>query len=273
MHEPLTRWLMFAPLWLIAALMLACLAAAIVLGWYLRRRAPDAERDSDQEGYIVAAVTSLVGLLVGFTFSMAIDRFDSRRVGVLDEANAIEAVYLKAQLLEEPHRARVSRLLTDYVDNRIALAETRPGAERDVLQQQSDQLVTRLWAATMAAFPTIRSMDFSSSFIDGMTNVAESDAARRAARRAHVPAQVYGVLFLYQVAAAVVLGYALTGRHGRMISAALLLLFALSLVLIIELDRPSTGRIKEPQDAMLQLQASLRDRPPQAFDRLVPGQR
>jgi hypothetical protein len=66
-------------------------------------------------------------------------------------------------------------------------------------------------------------------------------------------------LIVYQFAAAGVFGYVLSGRRGREIAAFLLLLFAMSMVLVIEIDRPVTGQINESQDAMIQLQATLRE--------------
>jgi hypothetical protein len=122
-------WLNNGPLLMIGAVLLGamCLAAgAGVLLQPLGRPRKDDESGSGQEGYIVSAVLGLLALLLGFTFSMAADRFDARRLLVLDEANAIGTAYLRAQLLPEPHRTRTSELLVRYTDNRIALAKAKP---------------------------------------------------------------------------------------------------------------------------------------------------
>jgi hypothetical protein len=132
---------------------------------------------------------------------------------------------------------------------------------------KSNRLITDLWTATVAAFPSIRPYDFSSSFIETMNNLIDMDAARKTARRAHVPPQVFFLLFFYQFITAAVLGYVLSGRRGRHTAAFLLLLFALSIILVIDIDRPTTGSILEPQEAMYDLQATLHAQPPQIFDR------
>lgn len=265
MLGPFGRWLIFAPLWLVSAVLVAALIVAAVLGWKLRHRQQDENAASDQEGYILTAVSGLLALLIGFTFSLAIDRFDERRDAVLQEAQAIQSAYLKAQVLDEPHRTQMSRLLVDYTDNKIALGKAEPGKEQLMLLAKNEQFLTDLWAETLAAFPTIKSLDFSSSFVDTMNSLEEVDAARKEGRRAHVPMQVYAILFVYEIVAAAVFGYVMTGRRGREIAAFLLLLFAMSMILVIDLDRPSTGRIKESQDAMVALSASLHARPPSAF--------
>lgn len=125
-------------------------------------------------------------------------------------------------------------------------------------------------AETLAAFPTIKSLDFSSSYVDTMDNLLEVDAARKEGRRAHVLSQVYAILFIYEIVAAGVFGYVMTGSRGREVAAFLLLLFAMSMILVIDLDRPSTDRIKESQQAMIALGASLHARPPAAFGNVHP---
>jgi hypothetical protein len=268
---PFSNWLINAPLWLVALALVISLIVFAMLGWWLRQRVASAHIPNgigaDQEGYVLGAVSGLLALLIGFTFSMAIDRFDTRRGRVLEEANAIEATYLKAQLLGEPYRTNFSRLLTEYVDNKILLGEAKPGRRQDVLLANSERIKTELWGQTIAVFPSIKGLDFSSSFVDTVSGVMEMDAARKAGRRAHVPGQVYAILFVYLVVAAGVFGYVLTGRRGREVAAFLLLLFAMSMILVIEIDRPVTGRINESQDAMIQLKETLRERPPQIFAR------
>src|SRR5262249_40310966 len=144
-----------------ATLLLAmCVTAGLGIMLQVRIGRGQAEADkgsSDgQEGYIVSAVLGLLALLLGFTFSLSVDRFDTRRHLVLEEANAIGTVYLRAQLLPEPHRSRTSNLLIRYTDNRIALAETAPGQVQDRLLANSDALLTDLWSATAAAYDELK---------------------------------------------------------------------------------------------------------------------
>jgi hypothetical protein len=272
----LGQWLATAPLWLVASAMFGSMIVAALLGWRLRNRrigkgalATDAAYVDGQEGYIVSSVMGLLALLMGFTFSMAIDRYDTRRERVLLEANAIGTTYLRAQLLEEPHRARLSGLLVDYVDTRLVLASSADPVEQGALLAASNQQVTDLWTATVAAWPTMKGLDFSSSFLESMNQLTEMDAARQASRSAHVPGQVFMLLFVYQITAAGVMGFVLSGSRGRQIAVALLVLFGMSLLLVIDIDRPVGGGISESQGPMLQLQATLKARPPEVFDRFA----
>ena len=98
------------PIWILGLVLLAALLAAARLGRATRHRHADA-KDDHGEGYSVSAILGLLALLTGFTFSLAIERFESRREMVLEHANAIGTAYLRIQLLPEPHRARLSGLI------------------------------------------------------------------------------------------------------------------------------------------------------------------
>jgi hypothetical protein len=275
MNTLLAEWLFLTPVWSIGVILFIGMAAAGWLGSWLRKRRdrthpkPEGSKDKEdsQEGLIVSAVMGLLALLVGFTFSLSLDRFDNRRVGVLDEANAIGTTYLRTQMVDAPYRARISQLLSDYTDNRLALSQEKVGSRAEALMTRNDQLVTQLWTATRAAWPTMKGLDFSSAYLDSMNHMIDMDATRRAARRAHVPAEVFLLLFIYQFVAAGVLGYVLVGARGRQSGAFLFSLFGLSLLLVIDLDRPVDGGVTVSQQPMLDVRDMIRANPPAAYDR------
>jgi hypothetical protein len=269
----LETWFSQAALWEVGVVILGSMLAVATAGYFLRRwrdaRSPeqDDEKEGGQEGYLVSSVLGLFALLLGFTFSLAVDRFDTRRLLVLEEANAIGTTYLRSQLLEAPHRERLSRLLVAYADNRLALGRAKAPIAAELIAE-NDRLVTNLWQATVAAFPTIRDYDFSSSFLESMNNVIDLDAARKVARRAHVPFTVFLALGVYGAVSAGVLGYVLLGIRGRIAAALLLALFAMAFLLIIDIDRPNLGTIRESQEPMERLYASLKAQPPAVFDQV-----
>jgi hypothetical protein len=243
----------------------ACALAGAFFGRLLwlrsSRRSESSETDASsdtQEGYVVSAVLGLLALMLGFTLALAVDRFDTRRGLVLAEANAIETTYLRAQLLAEPHRARLSQLLVAYTDTRIALAGA---SRREVppLLAQNDRLLTDLWTATSAAFATVAQLDFSTSLLESANQVINLDIARKASRLAHVPAAILIMLSVYIVATAGVLGYVLKGVRGQFAGAFLITLLTLLLVVIIDLERPTAGGIRESQVPMQLLQTSLKN--------------
>src|SRR5205085_6832202 len=107
------------------ALMLLTAAGGQLLRRRQDRRAKRAERESEpsiaQEGYLLGGVLGLLALMLAFTFGMALNRYEARRQLVTQEANAIGTAYLRAQLLDEPYRGSLSKLLVVYTENRIRL--------------------------------------------------------------------------------------------------------------------------------------------------------
>jgi hypothetical protein len=275
MNNTLSGALDGTPLWVVGIGLVLSMGIAATLGWLVRRRVEGAasgdEKASGQDGYIVSGVLGLLALLLGFTFSLAIERFEGRRALVLEEANDIGTTYLRAQILPSPHRERISNLLVVYTNNRIALGTEGPGAQRDTLAHQNDQLLTDLWAETVAVMPAIRDYEYSGAFVEAMNAVIDMDTARKVARGLHVPTEVFVLLLIYQIISAGVLGFVLYGRHGIALATMLCLLFTLSLLLIMDVDRPTSGGVTESQKPMLLLRDSLASQPPEVFNRTIEG--
>jgi hypothetical protein len=135
-------------------------------------------------------------------------------------------------------------LLLRYLDNRIVLAKAPPGRTQQELLVINDRLIIDLEAATAAAFDSIKGLDWSSTYLDAFNRVTELDVSRKIVRTARVPAEVFGVLFVYS-------------RDGRFAAASLLMLFTVALVLIIDIDRPTGRGVFESQRAMEMLQKKL----------------
>jgi protein-S-isoprenylcysteine O-methyltransferase Ste14 len=270
MLSSFSDWLALAPLWVIGLVIFGGLIGAALIAGVLRRRRQArkiSNAEQGEESITVSAVTGLLALLIAFTFSIALERFDTRRTNVLREANAIGTTYLRAQLLDEPHRTRVSNLLVTYTDTRITLATGHPGPEQRERLKTSDKLITDLWSATVAAFPSIRSSSFAQSFLQTMNELIDMDASRKAGRDAHVPGAVFFALFIYQFVAAGVISFVVDGKTSRRTAWILFALLGLLLLLIIDIDRPTSGGITESQEPMLQLQSFLKQQPPGSFDR------
>lgn len=267
------------PIWLLGLMLFLATFAAAMVGSLLARqdRLPDrwGQLSEAQIGYVLSAVYALLGLLVGFTFSVAVERYHHRRELMVQDANAIEQLYLRAQLLDEPHRSRFSDLMVRYAENHIALAQVdRRDADATKLVAEDNALLRDLWTATVPAFQSIRGIDFSSSFVDSVSQVIWTDAERKASREAQIPRTVIWMLFFYSIVAALLLGGVMKSRKGEIVSVALLGLSTLALMLVTDINRPVGGTIREPQGPMIRMLARLKANPPAVYQRLAakPGQ-
>lgn len=225
------------------------------------------DRDEDVNGAIIPAVLGLLALLLGFTFALAVDRFETRRALVLEEANAIGTAYLQAQILPQPHRERVSALLVRYTDNRVVLARADTPETRRARLLANDKTVNEIWAATLAGFDSIKGLDMSSAFVSSINAVIDLDTSRKTGRMAHVPEEVFWVLIVYVLVAAALIGYIIRTRSSFYLACVMHVLIVMSLMLIIDIDRPAVGGIRESQYPMELLSESMHAEPRPAYDR------
>ena len=252
---------------ILASLLLAALVGHAIRRWEIRRaRRRDEQVEHSQESYLVGSMLGLLALLLAFSFSMALDRYEERRHLVIQEANAIGTSYLRAQLLDEPHRTRLSQLLVQYTDNRIALANSQPDQNAKLIAG-NDLLLTEIWAGVTAARESALAHGISTPLLMTFNEVIDLDTERKVARQVRVPAPVLLLLYGFLILTALLLGYVLEDRRGRIGAAALFVLLSLYVGIIADLSRPASGSIRESQEPMLMLQASLKAQPPAVFDR------
>ena len=269
------EWLRAAPIWLLGLLLLVAASLFASAGaWFARwvsTRARAWQLSETQQGYVVTSAYALLGLLIGFTFSFAVERYQVRAQLVVQDAKAIDTFYLETQLLPEPHRSKLSGLLLQYAETHLEIGQThRRDARASELLARDDLLLRQLWTAVIPAFESVRSIDFSSVFVDSAVELSNVDLERRALRRAIIPTTVIVVLVFYSLVAAAVLGAVMRTRNQHQVSVPLLLLYILALMLITDLNRPVDGTIHEPQAAMSQVVAELKANPPSIYQQPLP---
>ncbi len=64
---------------------------------------------------------AILGLLLAFTFSMALGMHDHRRLMVVQESNAIGDFFTSASILKDPYRSALQSLIRTYTTTRYAL--------------------------------------------------------------------------------------------------------------------------------------------------------
>lgn len=259
---------------LAVAIFLAMLVASL-LGYGARRlelhvTGGREAAEHSQESYLVGGMLGIMALLLAFSFSIALERFDERRHLVVQEANAIGTSYLRAQMLDEPHRGRLSSLLVAYTDNRIRLANIPPDQQTAQLAI-NDKLLTDIWSAVVASRDSALAHGISVPLLNTFNEVIDLDTERKISRTVRMPQEVLELLLGFLFVTAAVLGYVLVERSGKIGAVVLFGLLSLYVGIIADLNRPTSGNIREAQDAMLMLQASLKTQPPHAFDHYLSG--
>jgi len=173
-------------LWTIFLVGLAAILAAVEIGYWLGSLARN--KGKDDVSSLEGAVIGLLALIIGFTFAMALTRFEARRDAVLVEANAIGTTALRARLLPEPHRKEILGLLREYVKTRLEIAQ-RPATRADFAAaiERSNALQEKLWQHAMEIAAADNSMVPTGLFIQTLNEMIDDQAKRLAAVRNHVP--------------------------------------------------------------------------------------
>lgn len=138
---------------LLLVLFAAILAGASEAGFRLGRRAESrsTENAKSKLGVVAGGILALLGLLLGFTMSMAVTRFEARKQLVLDEANAIGTSYLRTRLLPAPESTEIANLLREYVAVRIRYADAVEDSDRlRATREQAAHLQNEFWTRAVA---------------------------------------------------------------------------------------------------------------------------
>jgi hypothetical protein len=224
-----------------------------------RRRARGDEQTRSQTTTIQGAVLGLLGLLLGFTFAMAVSRFDNRKQLMVDEANALGTASLRAQLL--PDQAKeVITLLQRYVDVRLEMTRADPASpSMNELTQRMTQLQDLLWAQAVTATRKDQRAVSTGLFVQSLNDVIDIAGKRDAALENHVPESVVLVLGFFAVLCVGVVGYECGLAGGRPVFpiVALSVLIAVVVLLIVDLDRPRRGLIRVSEQSLLGVKQTL----------------
>lgn len=216
-------------------------------------------RDDEREdfGVIQAASLTLLGLIIGFSFSMAIGRYDQRKNYEEEEANAIGTEYFRADLLPAADAGRVRAQLRSYLKQRILFYETRNARELQQIDKSTAQLQAELWAACLAS-ATAQPTALTALAISGMNDVLNSQGYTLAAWRNRIPTAAWILLEAIAICCSLLIGYG--ARHAEVKGIVFLILpilVSLSFCLIADIDSPRGGVIRVRPQNLATLSQSL----------------
>jgi hypothetical protein len=240
----------------------AILAAASEVGFRLGRNAESrtTEKTKSQLGAIEGGILGVLALLLGFTMSMAVTRFEVRKQLVLEEANAIGTSYLRTQLLPAPEGTEIANLLREYVIVRLQYADVGDDLDRlQATREQAERLQNEFWTRAVAYGQKDPSPVKAGLLLQSLNDVIDLESARWMAFHNHVPPRVIYVNYIVALFAAILVGYAF-GREGRrqvFSTSVLVLAITVVLAVIVDLDQPRQGFIKVSQQPLVDLQHQL----------------
>jgi len=219
-------------------------------------RTKDSETATDL-GIIQTATLTLLALIIGFTFSMAINRHDQREVLEEAEANAIGTEYLRADLLPSTSALAIKALLVRYLDQRILFYTEQNQASLKEISKRTDGFENALWKEVL---PAARSQPhvMTALAVSGMNDVLNAQGYTQAAWWNRIPYTAWGLMGAIAICANLLVGFgARNFKHNIGLFMIFPLVISVSFFLIADIDSPRGGVIKIEPRNLIQLKNTL----------------
>ncbi|MGA9867774.1 MAG: hypothetical protein WBQ75_15205 [Acetobacteraceae bacterium] len=254
----MNNWLVNQDEWLVYALTIMVLLGAVEGGVLLARyRHRHGLRESEQFLSVLAAPSiGLLALMVGFTFSLALTRFEARKAAVLDEANAIGTAALRGRMLADPYRDAVGPMFKEYARLRVVGRGWRiDSAENVAAMRRSLTIQDALWDQAVAAAKADPRQVPTGLFVQSLNDMIDMSETRLTAARNHVPGIVF---FMLEGIAVVGLGFtgygaAQAATQHRIAMLVMAVMIASVITLVFDLDSPQNGLITVSQQPLMDL--------------------
>jgi hypothetical protein len=241
---------------------------ALVVLWLSTRlgalasRAQLAQHSREDLGVVLTSTLALLGLIIGFSFSMAVGRYDQRKNFEEAEANAIGTEYVRLDLLSSADAAKVRPLLSEYLDQRILFYSSRDKSEIARINIRISRLQEQLWAAVLPASRESHT-PIIALVVAGMNDVLNSQGYTQAAWLNRIPPGAWILMVSIAIAGTLLMGYG--ARNGPAEGRLLLVLpcvLSITFLLIADIDCPNGGLIRVRPQNLLLLAESLHAHPP-----------
>jgi hypothetical protein len=244
-------------LWLVGTIVFLALCLGREIGhWLRRRRQQDGKVASKtDDGFTMTSVLGLLALLMGFTFSLSMQRYDQRRELVVKEANAIGTAWVWIQMLDADQRSALSAEFRRYVDTRVRFGLANTPSEESRLYRETEQRQQYVWDSLRNSIAPIRNTPIGVSLVNALDTAMDLATDRMAGREARIPQRVLWLMLVYAMISAAMVGYE-KGRY-RSGTSMFFILLTLATVLILDLDRPRSGAVQVSQQAMLDVQRTV----------------
>lgn len=253
------------PLGVMFALMVLIALLAIEFGFFFGKRSKKkfGNESTQPIATVVGAVLAMMAFVIALTFGSATNRFDARKVALLDDVTAIQTAYLRANLIDEPYRTTVKSLLRDYVQARVGIvyAYGQPNMLQ-LVQRRAEALQVLMWShARDLVEDGNKNSRVHLLFITSLNDVFNLHTKRVVLGAYYkIPSFVWIALIFASGVAMVAVGFQFGMSRNRRVHTAnisLAITFALVMLLAFDLDRAGEGLVAVNQQPMIDLYQSL----------------
>lgn len=240
---------------LISLVSLLLLFLSVQLGILAGRKFRPADEVKQDLSTVISATLTLLALIIGFSFSMAVSRYDQRKNYEEEEANAIGTEYVRADLLPAEDAAKIRSLLVPYLDQRMRFYTTHDVTKLDEINGKTAKLQAQMWFIVQqdaAAHPT----PTVALAVAGMNDVLNRQGYTQAAWWNRIPVGAWSLMLALAVCCCALIGYDSNYRGGALVTV-LPFILAIAFFLIADIDSPRRGVIRVAPQNLISLSDSL----------------
>jgi hypothetical protein len=246
---------------LVALLVFVLVLGAGLAGAWIACRFLVTESASPSFGAVQGAAFGILGLLLAFSFSVGLTRYDARREVVVREANAIKTLWYRAGLLDHARTLVLRKEVAAYAAARLDYSAADDAATRATAQLHAANLESAVWSDVLNG--TNRGQAIYNLLIQAANDVFDVAAEQSELQSASIPASVIAVVIVTALVAALLLGaaYGRARRHALVAQLSIAVVIAMVVATIIDLDRPQHGLIRVDLAPLLQTQSDMNPSP------------
>lgn len=204
------------------------------------------EKKLEVVGAAESAVFGLLALMIAFTFAGAFDRFEARKIHLMEEATAFERAYEYINLVSPKYQTILRTDMRQFLDIQImALHHTPLMKNMDADLEISNQLQKRMWESAVKGCEENKNQNLVSVVLPAFSSLFESAQTGINIKKVHPPAIIFVLLIVLSGLGAFLIGYnSAENRHKRPLhSLSYVVLTSFIIYVILNMEFPRLGAI------------------------------
>jgi hypothetical protein len=235
---------------------LVVLWLSVQFGAFLARRMRElTEAERQDLDLVISSSLTLLALIIGFSFSMAVSRYDERKNYEEEEANAIGTEYVRADLLPAAEAAKVKQLLVQYLDERLRFYQAHEWQPKTAIDAETTRLQNEMWSTVKGVAKT-QQTPIVALAVAGMNDVLNRQGYTQAAWWNRIPLGAWALMAILSICCSALIGYGTHHRGARLYSV-MPVLVSIAFFMIADIDSPRRGVIRVTPQNLISLSQSL----------------
>ncbi|MGE0852934.1 MAG: hypothetical protein AB7O44_25530 [Hyphomicrobiaceae bacterium] len=195
---------------------------------------------------IVGGLLGLLSFVLALTLSYGSARFNERRNGALNEANAIATAWQRSEALAHPRGREIARLIESYAQARKTYVQSpRHAPVLDEIGRRTSALHSEIWGR-ISAVAQERADPVVASLMAAVNEMFDQSAIERFSYESPFPPQLFWLLIAMALITMAALGYqlGLKQQETHFLAVVMTVVWTAVIAVILDISSPRIGSIR-----------------------------